>query len=171
MGLLKERLDFNGMVITDASHMLGMSSAMRREDYVPGAIAAGCDMFLFFNDMEEDFSFMLNGYKKGVISEERMQDALRRILGLKAKLNLHKKKADGSLLKTEKDLEVIGCQEHLQMRAEAADQSITLVKNTFNQLPIRPETHRRIRLYYLQGEVGGIMAASSKTLELISGRA
>jgi len=52
------------MVITDASHMLGMTSAMRREDYVPGAIAAGCDMFLFFNDMEEDFNFMLNGYKK-----------------------------------------------------------------------------------------------------------
>ncbi len=167
LGLLKDRLNFNGMVITDASHMLGMSSAMRREDYVPGAIAAGCDMFLFFNDFEEDFTFMLNGYQRGVINEERMQDALRRILGLKAKLNLHKKKAEGTLLKTEKDLEVIGCEEHLQMRAEAADQSITLVKNTFNQLPIRPETHKRIRLYYLQGEVGGIMAASSKTLALI----
>ncbi len=167
LGLLKDRLDFNGMVITDASHMLGMSSAMRREDYVPGAIAAGCDMFLFFNDFEEDFNFMLNGYQRGVISEERMQDALRRILGLKAKLNLPKKKADGTLLKTEKDLDVIGCQEHLRMRAEAADKSITLVKNTFNQLPIRPETHRRIRLYYLQGEVGGIMAASSNTRENI----
>ena len=34
MGLLKEQLGFNGMVITDASHMLGMRSAMRREDYV-----------------------------------------------------------------------------------------------------------------------------------------
>ncbi len=165
--LLKERLGFNGMVITDASHMLGMSSAMRREDYVPGAIAAGCDMFLFFNDFEEDFTFMLNGYKKGVISEERMQDALRRILGLKAKLNLHQKKVDGTLLKAEKDLAVVGCAEHLQMRAEAADKSITLVKNTFDQLPIRPETHRRIRVYYLQGEVGGIMAANSKTLETI----
>ena len=166
-GLLKDRMGFNGMVITDASHMLGMSSAMRREDYVPGAIAAGCDMLLFFNDFEEDFNFMLNGYQKGVISEERMQDALRRILGLKAKLNLHQKKADGTLLKTEKDLEIIGCQEHLEMRAEAADKGITLVKNTFDQLPIRPETHRRIRLYYLQGEVGGIHAADSKTLDTI----
>ena len=40
-GLLKDQLGFNGMVITDASHMLGMTSAMRREDYVPAAIAAG----------------------------------------------------------------------------------------------------------------------------------
>lgn len=40
-GLLKNNLNFNGLVITDATHMLGMTSAMRREDYVPKAIAAG----------------------------------------------------------------------------------------------------------------------------------
>lgn len=82
-------------------------------------------------------------------------------MGLKAKLNLHKKKEAGTLLKSEKDLEVIGCAEHLQMRADAADKGITLVKNTFNQLPIRPETHK----YYLQGKVGGIMAAGSKVCD------
>ncbi len=166
-GLLKEQLGFNGMVITDASHMLGMTSAMRREDYVPAAIAAGCDMFLFFNDMEEDFHFMLAGYEKGVITEERLNDAVRRILGLKAKLNLHQKKAAGTLLKNSEDLQVVGCAEHLAMRADAADRGITLVKNTLNQLPIRPETHKRLRLYYLQGEVGGIVAAGSKVLEAV----
>lgn len=65
--------------------MLGMTSAMRREDYVPKSIAAGCDMFLFFNNIEEDFGFMLKGYQNGVITEERLTDALRRIL--KQKLN------------------------------------------------------------------------------------
>ncbi|WP_338400022.1 hypothetical protein [Staphylococcus chromogenes] len=64
-------------MITDASHMLGMTASMRREDYVPLAIAAGCDMFLFFNDIEEDFNFMLKGYQNGVITEERLHDALR----------------------------------------------------------------------------------------------
>lgn len=167
MGLLKEQLGFNGMVITDASHMLGMASAMRRQDYVPGAIAAGCDMFLFFNDMDEDFGFMMDGYQNGIISEERMTDALRRILGLKAKLRLPEKQAAGTLLKSEDDLAVIGCDEHLQMRAEAADKAITLVKNTLDQLPIRPETHRRIRLYYLEGETGGILSAGSGVLDNI----
>ncbi len=150
--LLKTKLDFNGMVITDAAHMLGMTSAMRREDYVPLSIAAGCDMFLFFNDIEEDIMFMMNGYKNGVITEERMTDALRRILGLKAKLNLHLKQAEGTLLKDKSELEVIACEEHLEMRADAADKGITLVKDTQNNLPINPETHRRIRLYYLEGE-------------------
>jgi len=165
--LLKTKLDFNGMVITDASHMLGMTAAMRREDYVPQAIAAGCDMFLFFNNIEEDFNFMLKGYQNGVITEERMTDALRRILGLKAKLNLHKKKEAGTLLKSEEDLKVIGSDEHLEMRKNAADKGITLVKDTQDNLPISPETHRRIRLYYLEGEKGGMMATSDKTINFI----
>ena len=163
--LLKTKLDFNGMVITDAAHMLGMTSAMRREDYVPLSIAAGCDMFLFFNDIEEDIMFMMNGYKNGVITEERMTDALRRILGLKAKLNLHLKQAEGTLLKDASELEVIGCEEHLEMRADAADKGITLVKDTQNNLPISPETHRRIRLYYLEGEKAMNVATEDNALE------
>lgn len=163
--LLKTKLDFNGMVITDAAHMLGMTSAMRREDYVPLSIAAGCDMFLFFNDIEEDIMFMMNGYKNGVITEERMTDALRRILGLKAKLNLHLKQAEGTLLKDKSELEVIGCEEHLEMRADAADKGITLVKDTQNNLPISPETHRRIRLYYLEGEKAMNVSTEDNALE------
>lgn len=166
--LLKTKLGFNGMVITDASHMLGMTAAMRREDYVPASIAAGCDMFLFFNDIEEDFGFMLKGYQNGVISEERMQDALERILGLKAKLNLHVKQADGTLIKDKKELDVVGCEEHLAMRADAADKGITLVKDTQNNLPISPETHKRIRLYMLEGEKGGIYEAGSDVAQTIT---
>ena len=155
-GLLKTDLGFNGAVITDASHMLGMASAMRREDYVPAAIAAGCDASLFFNDLEEDFGFMKAGVEKGVISAERLDDANRRILGLKARLNLHKAKTDGTLLRTPADLEVVGCTEHLAMQANAADLGITLVKNSLDQLPLNPKDHRRIRIYHLTGEVGGI---------------
>lgn len=155
-GLLKSELGFNGAVITDASHMLGMTSAMRREDYVPAAIAAGCDAFLFFNNLEEDFGFMKAGVERGVISQERLDDANRRILGLKAKLRLHEKKADGTLLRKPEALAVVGCEEHRRMAAQAADLGVTLVKNTLDQLPLNPRDHRRVRLYHLTGEVGGI---------------
>lgn len=164
--LLKEDLGFNGLIITDASHMLGMTASMQRKDYVPKAIAAGCDMFLFFNDIEEDFNYMLNGYKNGVITEERLHDALRRILGLKAKLNLFEKKEKGTLLKDEKELEIIACEEHLKMQKEAADKGISLIKNTLGQLPIRPETHKRIRLYVLKASnSGGIYSGNDKFTE------
>ncbi|HEM3437312.1 TPA: glycosyl hydrolase, partial [Streptococcus suis] len=125
----------------------------------------GCDMFLFFNNLEEDFEFMLNGYRKGVITEERLHDALRRILGLKAKLNLHIKQAEGTLLKSADELAIIGCEEHLAWQREAADKAITLLKDTQKNLPISPETHRRIRLYYLEGEKEGIMAASTEVVD------
>ncbi|MGI5950650.1 MAG: glycoside hydrolase family 3 protein [Brooklawnia sp.] len=155
-GLLKTDLGFNGAVITDASHMLGMTSAMTREEYVPASIAAGCDAFLFFNNLEEDFEFMKAGVTNGVITAERLDDANRRILGLKAKLRLYEAQANGTLLRTEDDLEVVGCEEHLAMRADAADKGITLVKNTLDQLPLNPTDHKRIRIYHLTGEVGGI---------------
>ena len=154
--LLRDKLDFNGLILTDASHMLGMTAAMPRKDYVPKSIAAGCDMFLFFNDIEEDFQFMLDGYKKGIITEERLNDALERILGLKAAINLHKKAEKNELVPKKENLEIIGQEEHLEMAAQAADKAITLVKDSLNQLPIRPETHPRIKLYYLYGELGGI---------------
>ncbi len=161
LGLLKTQLDFNGMVVTDASHMLGMTSAMRRKDQVPQAIAAGCDMFLFFNDMEEDFGYMLDGYRAGVITEERLTDALRRILGLKAKLGLPQKQAAGALTRSQDELAVIGCEDHLAKRASSADRCITLVKDTHHNLPLTPEKHRRIRLFWQgQTDQGGIYAAS-----------
>ena len=163
--LLKDDMHFNGLVVTDASHMLGMTASMRREDYVPLSIAAGCDMFLFFNDLEEDYQFMLNGYNNGIITDERLDDAVRRILGLKAQLNLHKKQVDGTIIRAKEDLQVIGCQEHLDMRSEAADLGITLVKNTLNQLPIRPETHKNIRLYVIEGEKVGIYKSANNVPE------
>ena len=54
--LLRDKMGFNGLVVTDASHMVAMTSAMKRQDMLPTAIAAGSDLFLFFNDPDEDFN-------------------------------------------------------------------------------------------------------------------
>jgi beta-N-acetylhexosaminidase len=165
-GLLKEQLGFNGLVVTDASHMIGMAAAMKRRDYLPAAIAAGCDMFLFFPEQEEDFNFMLDGYRNGVITEERLYDALCRILGLKASLKLHIKQKDGTLIPNKEGLKVIGCEEHLEMAKEAADSGISLIKDTWNQLPIKPSTHKRIRLHTLFGD-GGFSGVDNKAEKII----
>ncbi len=165
--LLKEQLAFNGLVVTDASHMIGMAAAMSRENYVPAAIAAGCDMFLFFNDNEEDFKFMLEGYKKGIITEERLQDALRRILGLKASLKLHEKQKNGTLIPDKEGLKVVGCEEHLAFAKEAADLGISLIKDTKHQLPIKPSTHKRIRLHTLFGDGGFEKGGDNKVEKII----
>ena len=80
--LLRGQLGFNGLIVTDASHMAGLTCSCPRSEQVPGTIAAGCDMFLFFHDPEEDLRYMMEGYKNGIITEERLSDALHRILGM-----------------------------------------------------------------------------------------
>ena len=149
--LLRDELGFNGVILTDASMMIGMTQAMRRRDLVPAAIAAGCDMFLFFRNAEEDFRYMLEGYRSGVITEERLQDAVLRILALKASLGLHNTPRE-DLVPAPEALAVIGSAEHHAIAAEIADKTVTLVKDTQGNLPLTPSTHKRIRLYGVSGQ-------------------
>lgn len=106
-------------------------------------------MFLFFNDMEEDFGFMIDGYKNGIITDERLNDALRRILGLKAHLKLHEKKKNHIFAGPKEELSNVGCEKHLKMGREAIKKSITLVKDTQKNLPISPDTHKRVYAYVI----------------------
>lgn len=155
--LLREQLGFNGLVVTDASHMAGLTSAASRSELVPGVIAAGCDMILFFHDMAEDFQYMLDGYNNGTITEERLNDALHRILGLKAKVGLD------HLQFPEKDgLKVVGSEEHHKVTAKAADESITLVKDTQKLLPVNPSEKKRVMLYFLQSAPVSLKDGSDK---------
>lgn len=168
-GLLRGRLRFNGLIVTDASHMVGMTCRMKRKDMVPAAIAAGCDMFLFFNDPEEDFGAMLEGYRSGVITEQRLQEALERILGLKAHMGLHKKEKN-TLVPREEDLAVVGCTEHLEIARQTADHAITLVKALDEALfPITPERYPRILLVPAKAlaapGIGQLMDSSKQTAE------
>jgi len=65
--LLRGELGFNGLIISDASHMIGMSGVMARSEAVPRCIAAGCDMFLFANDFEEDLGYLKAGYQAFIL--------------------------------------------------------------------------------------------------------
>ena len=148
--LLRGKMKFNGLVVTDASHMVAMTSAMKRSEMLPTAIAAGSDLFLFFNDPDEDFEWMMEGYKNGIITDERLEEALTRILGTKAALGLHKKAKTEILPEKEVAMAKIGLEENKAIAKEVSDKAITLVKNTKNQLPLTPETHKRIMLYTVE---------------------
>jgi len=150
--LLKGKLGFNGLVVTDASHMVGMTSAMPRRLVLPTAIAAGCDLFLFFNDPEEDLNWMMNGYKNGIITEERLKEALRAILGTKAALGLHKKPKKEIVAPAAEALARIGLPENKAIAAQVTDQAITLAKNTqAGILPVTPERYKRILIIPVKG--------------------
>ena len=149
--LLREKLHFNGMIITDASPMVGFLCAMDRAESVPYCIESGCDMLLFNKDYAEDLEYMKKGYEKGILSDERLNEAVTRILATKAALKLPEKKANNTLVPTRDGLTVIGCAEHKEKALECADKSVTLVKDTQNILPISPKNGRRV-LFEIMGK-------------------
>ncbi len=153
--LLRDKLGFNGMVVTDASHMVAMTNRMKRCDMLPAAINAGCDMFLFFNDPEEDFATMLNAYNTGIISDARMNEALTRILGLKAAKGMHKKSLD-QLVGPEEDLAAALANEEFKAVAPAITKdALTLVKyKDEGVLPLSPEKTKRIMIVDLKAAEG-----------------
>lgn len=159
--LLRGELGYNGAIVTDASHMIGMTASMPRRELLPTAIEAGCDLFLFFNDPEEDLQWMKEGLKNGLLTEERLHDALRRTLGLKAKLGLHlfEGRRQEIMLPKEEALALIGKDEAKNLAKEVADKAITLVKSKQEGIfPVNPDRYKRILLVEVDGYKGGFGA-------------
>ncbi len=146
-GLLRGKLGFNGLIITDSTAMAGLAAHLPREYMVPHTIAAGCDMFLFTKNLEEDISFMEKGYREGVFSAERLDEAVTRILALKASLGLAENKTQ------DKDVSaVVGNATHKAWSDECADRAITLVKEEKGIFPITPERFKRVLFYPLDNK-------------------
>lgn len=152
--LLRGKLGFNGVIVTDASSMVGFTERVPREKAVPLSIANGADVFLFNRDLEEDFQFMKQGYENGVITPERLDEAVTRILGLKASIGLHVKKANGTLTPPEEALEIFRDPAGKAQAKEIADKGITLVRNWENLLPLDPEKQKNIYMIVLGDKAG-----------------
>ena len=152
-GLLRRQLGFNGLAVTDQTKMMGYYG-MSRLEAIPWSIACGCDMILGINDMEEDYQAMKQGIESGIISPQRLQDALERILACKAAIGLHKKKQNHQFYAGKEALQVIGCPEHQEIARKAAAKAVTLVKNTKGQIPLLPERYKKIGVFVFSGNVG-----------------
>jgi len=153
--LLREKLGFNGLIVSDATSMIGMTTSMPRAQAVPQAIAAGCDMFLFTKNLDEDFAYMRAGVADGRISADRLDEAVTRVLALKASLGLH----TSDNLPVEDAATVIGAQAHQDLADEVADRAVTLVKEEPGVLPLTPERYRRVLVYRLELDVPGYQQA------------
>ena len=147
-GLLRGKLGFNGLISTDSTCMLGFTVGMKREMAVPYSIEAGCDMFLFNKDLHEDYQYMMEGYKKGILSEKRLDEAVTRILAAKAAIGLHKKTKE-ELVPRKEDLRILRNETYENWAKECADKSVTLVKNNENILPLSPAKTKRVLLEIL----------------------
>jgi beta-N-acetylhexosaminidase len=92
--LLRRELGFQGLVVTDDMSMGGVSGYLNRRERTVQCITAGCDMLLFPR-LPEDFYLLVSAADSGELPAERVDEAARRVLEFKARLNLHRGEFEG----------------------------------------------------------------------------
>lgn len=83
IGILRNEMGFEGVVISDAMNMSAVSDYYDSAEAAIMAIKAGCDMILMPEDFAEAYNGVLEAVRNGTISEERINDSLRRIYRIK----------------------------------------------------------------------------------------
>lgn len=81
--ILRKEMGFDGVIITDALDMSAISEYYGADEAAIMAIRAGCDMILMPEDFETAYNGVLQAVRDGQISEERINDALKRIYRIK----------------------------------------------------------------------------------------
>ena len=111
---------------------------MQRRDLVPATIAAGCDMFLFFRNPEEDFGYMLDGYRNGVITAAAAARRAGPDPGAEGLPGPAPQAAAPSSCRRSRRWPWSAAPSTAPSPREIADKTVTLVKDTAGNLPITP---------------------------------
>ena len=135
---LKEGLNWDGMILTDWADIDNLwkreKVAKDKKDAIRMAINAGIDMSM--DPYSVDFCILLKELvEEGKVSQERIDDATRRILRLKYRLGLFDEPNTGGEAYSK-----YGCEEYAEMALKAAEEAEILLKNDDGILPIRKGT-------------------------------
>jgi beta-N-acetylhexosaminidase len=130
--LLRNELHFQGLVVTDAMDMGGITTRFAPGEAAVRAVLAGADALLMSPVPDAAFEALQAGVKSGRISHQRLDASVRRILQAKARLELNKNRLV--------DLNVINEKfGRVQWQKEAqdiSDRGVTLLRDTANRLPL-----------------------------------
>lgn len=88
-GLLKQKLQFNGLIFTDALEMKGVANYAESGNVDLSAFLAGNDVLLISEDIAKGVKKLSQAYQNGVITEARLAHSVKKILKAKYKVGLH----------------------------------------------------------------------------------
>jgi beta-N-acetylhexosaminidase len=137
-GLLRKQLGFNGVIVTDAMEMRGLTSLYPPQSGNPAgraavdAFKAGNDVLLMPSDLDGAYQGVLDAVHRGDITVERLNDSVRRILEMKASVGLNKAR----LVDLQQVSHIVGRQENVEFAQQVADQAVTMVRNNGTVLPL-----------------------------------
>ena len=139
-GLLRNELGFTGLVISDAMDMKGVTDKYGSTEAIKRAVAAGVDVLIQPLDVPAAIDAVVAGVSEGRYSETRVSEAARRILAMKRKLNLDRNRfANLDSLRT-----TVGDSAHLALAQQAANRSITVVRDSSHILPLKLSTNTKV---------------------------
>lgn len=140
-GLMREEMGFKGVIVTDAMNMGAIADHFGAVDAAIRAVKAGTDILLMPVGIEAVANGIYEAVASGDISEDRLEQSVERILTLKLNRGIVKAEVEKSLDdKVANALRVVGSAEHKAVEKEAAEKSITLVKNdSILPLSVSPE--------------------------------
>ena len=134
-GALKQRMHFDGFVITDWNAQ-GQVPGCKNDDCAP-AMNAGIDMFMAPDSWKGMYTNTLAEVKSGRIPMSRLDDAVRRILRAKIKGGLFTLGAPKDRALSGK-WQNLGSAEHRAVARQAVRESLVLIKNQSHLLPLNP---------------------------------
>jgi beta-N-acetylhexosaminidase len=134
---MREDMGYNGLIITDAMNMQAIADHFGPVDAAIRTVKAGSDIVLMPVGLEAVANGLYNAVNTGEISMERIEQSVERIFTLKLNRGIVKAEVEESIdEQIANALQVVGSAEHKAIEKEAAEKSITLVKNDNAVLPL-----------------------------------
>jgi len=149
--ILKEELGFLGLIFTDGLNMKGAADYSTSSEIDLAAILAGNDILLIPQDVPATVSLMQSSLQSGVLSEERLNESVRKILLAKYKVGLYNYQPIDTL-NLVKDLNTI---EDEILHRELVKNSMTVLKNKKQILPIKDLKKNKKIAYVKLGDDDG----------------
>ena len=131
--ILRNDLKFPGMIVTDALSMSGLTIYFTPEESAVRALEAGSDMLLKPADVDATFRGVREAVKSGRITEQRLEESVRKLLAWKYDLGLLEQRV------TPVDAidRVVGSRDVHKLATEIAERAVTLVRDEDKILPLR----------------------------------
>ncbi|MGH7150674.1 MAG: glycoside hydrolase family 3 protein, partial [Planctomycetota bacterium] len=148
--LLRSRMGFDGLVVSDALDMGGVTERFSPGEAAVRAVRAGNDVLLMSPDPAAAIDAVVRAVESGEIPAERIDRSVERILRAKAAAGLHRdRKVDLGEVRT-----VVGRQEHRVLAARVAEASVAALRNEGGALPLDPARAPGLLVSIHDGEPG-----------------
>jgi beta-N-acetylhexosaminidase len=137
-GLLRDELGYGGVIVTDAMDMKAIRQGEGLGQDAVRAVVAGADLLLLGSnaiDQHRVYASLQQAVRDGQLDASRIAASSERVLALKSWI---------ARQESLPDLSVVGCKEHQTVAVEIAEQSITLVRDQANLLPLRLHASQRL---------------------------